>query len=131
MELGKWDRYGSCHTAEAWSETYGYLPLDKQPRSADGQSNRVVGPEALANQIRYFMTHNHRVTSAHHVHQPEISYSSPTEAAGIWPLEDHRSEERRVGKQWVSTCKSRLSPNNHKQQTQHIQGIYYKQTNNN
>src|SRR3546814_16377884 len=51
MDLGKWDRYGSCQPADAWSETYGELPLDKQPRSADGQSHRVVGHEALANQI--------------------------------------------------------------------------------
>src|SRR3546814_19646131 len=41
MDLGKWDRYGSCHTADAWSE---------------------------------------------------------------------RSEERRVGKECVSTCRSRWSP---------------------
>src|SRR3546814_6158094 len=78
MDLGKWDRYGSCHTADAWSETYGDLPLDKQQRSADGQSNRVVGPEALANQIRYFMTHNHLVPSANHSHPPEINRSEET-----------------------------------------------------
>lgn len=89
MDPGEWDRYGSCHTADAWSETYGDLPADKQPRSAHGAVNRVVGPDALARQIRYFMTHNHRGTSVHHVHQPGIAFTSTTEATGIWPMEDH------------------------------------------
>src|SRR3546814_19490713 len=33
-------------------------------------------------------------------------------AAGIADIADHRSEERRVGKEWVSTGRSRWSPYN-------------------
>jgi hypothetical protein len=89
MDLHEWDKYGSCHTDDAWSETYGDLPANKQPVSPDGQRNRVVGPEALAKQIRYFMTHNIPIVSAHHAHQPEIELTSDITAKGIWPMEDH------------------------------------------
>ena len=89
MDLREWDKYGSCHTEDAWSETYGDLPEDKQPVDKDGARNKVVGPDALANQIKYFMTHNIPITSVHHVHQPDIEFTSDTTASGIWPMEDH------------------------------------------
>jgi hypothetical protein len=88
MDLKEWDLYASCHTEDAWSETYGDLPADKQP-VADGTQNKVVGPQALADMIRYFMTHNVPITSVHHAHQPEIEFTSDTTATGLWPMEDH------------------------------------------
>jgi len=88
MDMKQWDMYGGVHTDDAWSETYGDLPLEKQPQS-NGQRNRVVGPQALARQIRYFMEHNTPVTSVHHAHQPEIEITSATTATGTWPMEDH------------------------------------------
>src|SRR3546814_11969741 len=39
----------------------------------------------------------------------EVSVGKPGEAEGL------RSEERREGKEWVSTCRSRGGPNNYKQ----------------
>jgi hypothetical protein len=89
MDTRQWDLYGSVHTEDAWSETYGDLPAHLQPTDAGGQRNRVVGPEALAAQIRHFMTHRFPITSVHHAHTPEIEITSATTATGIWPMEDH------------------------------------------
>src|SRR3546814_17528167 len=43
-----------------------------------------------------------------------VEIGPPGGAFGPWPLGngDHRSEERRVGKEWVSTCRTRWSPFN-------------------
>src|SRR3546814_14973247 len=74
------------------------------------------------------------VVSVHQGHTPEIEILSPDRATGIWAMEDllffpperaraigvesshgyghyheDRSEERRVGKECVSTCRSRWS----------------------
>jgi hypothetical protein len=88
MDLKQWDEYGALHTEDAVSETYGDLPPDKQP-VAGGARNRVVGPAALTAAIRRFMEHPTPITSSHHVHQPEIRFTSETTATGLWPMEDH------------------------------------------
>jgi hypothetical protein len=88
LDLKQWDLYGSVHTEDAWSETYGDLPADKQPATG-GERNKVVGPEALANAIRNFCEGKHPLVTCHHAHQPEIDMTSDTTATGIWPMEDH------------------------------------------
>ena len=88
MDMKQWDLYGSVHTEDAWSETYGDLPPDKQPQ-AGGVRNKVVGPRALAAAIRQFMEQQPPLTSAHHAHTPEIEFSSDSTASAIWPMEDH------------------------------------------
>ncbi|WP_028007464.1 nuclear transport factor 2 family protein [Solimonas flava] len=88
MDCKQWDLYGSVHTEDAWSETYGDLPAALQPQ-AGGVRNKVVGPQALAAAIRHFMEHRTPITSVHHAHTPEIEFISDTTATGIWPMEDH------------------------------------------
>lgn len=87
LDQKQWDKYGSCHTEDAWSESYGDLPPDLQPRDG-GTSNRVVGPAALAETIRRFCDEPVPMITCHQVHQPEIEFQSATEATGIWPMED-------------------------------------------
>jgi len=88
MDMKQWDKYGSVHTEDAYSETYGDLPDDKQP-TADGMKNKVAGPKALAAMIKKFITIEPPITSVHHAHQPEIEFTSDNTATGIWPMEDH------------------------------------------
>ena len=83
-----WDKYGSVHTEDAWSESYKDLPSDLQPTDDSGVKNKVVGPAALAEAIRKFVMEPVPMTTVHHVHQPEIEITSPTTATGVWPMED-------------------------------------------
>src|SRR3546814_12291326 len=48
--------------------------------------------------------------------QPGTSFGETKEQTWIWrmPVSDRRSEERRVGKECVSTCRSRWSPYHYK-----------------
>jgi len=88
MDLKQWDMYGSVHTEDAYSETYGDLPASQQP-TTDGVRNKVQGPEALAAMIKKVIQTDPPITSVHHAHQPEIEITSDTTATGIWPMEDH------------------------------------------
>ncbi|MBM9458336.1 nuclear transport factor 2 family protein [Nocardioides sp. zg-536] len=88
MDTKQWHLYAGLHTADVVSETWGGLPLDKQPRT-DAESNRVVGNEALAETIRRFLDGPIPVTSVHHGHTPEIELTSATTARGVWAMEDH------------------------------------------
>lgn len=88
MDLKQWEHYGSVHTEDAYSESYGDAPSDQQPVT-DGHRNRVVGPEALTEAIKNIMEGPVPMSSCHHLHQPEIEFSSAETASAIWPMEDH------------------------------------------
>jgi hypothetical protein len=88
MDLKQWDLYGSVHTEDAVSETYGDLPPHLQPVT-NGERNKVVGPAALAAAIKRFMEHPAPKTSCHHAHTPEIEFTSDDTARATWPMEDH------------------------------------------
>ncbi|QCQ94018.1 nuclear transport factor 2 family protein [Rhodococcus sp. SGAir0479] len=75
MDTKQWDRYGSCHTEDVVSESW-------------GAGSRVVGPEALTAAIRNTLDGDAFVTSVHHGHTPEITLTSDTTATGIWAMED-------------------------------------------
>lgn len=87
MDLKQWDLYGSVHTHDAYSESYGDAPSDQQPVT-NGHRNRVVGPAALTQTIRNIMEGPAPITSCHHLHQPEIAFTSNDTANGIWAMED-------------------------------------------
>lgn len=87
MDTKQWDLYASFHTDDIVSQSWGGLPADKQP-STDGESNRVVGGEALTRAISGLLDGPVFVTTVHHAHCPEIALTSPTTATGIWSMED-------------------------------------------
>lgn len=88
MDLKQWDMYGSVHTEDAISESYGNLPPELQPMH-NGIRNKIMGPAALTETIRKFIEDPVPMTTCHHAHQPEIELTSPDTATGIWPMEDH------------------------------------------
>ncbi|WP_305093014.1 nuclear transport factor 2 family protein [Prescottella sp. R16] len=118
MDTKQWDLYGSFHTEDVVSETWGGLPGDKQPQT-NGTGGRVVGREALTKAISGMLGGPTPVTTAHHGHTPEITLTSDTTATGIWPMEDelwwtngdveehlhgyghYHEEYRKVGDRWL------------------------------
>ncbi|MGF7121691.1 nuclear transport factor 2 family protein [Rhodococcus sp. TAF43] len=87
MDTKQWDLYGSFHTEDVVSESWGGLPDDKQPQT-DGASGRVIGREPLTKAISGMLGNSTYVTTAHHAHTPEITLTSDTTATGIWAMED-------------------------------------------
>lgn len=65
-----WVGYAACHTPDAVS--YALSPP-------------TVGAEAMAKQLEAQIAHK---TTVHHVHSPEIEFTSETTAKGIWAMED-------------------------------------------
>jgi len=100
MDLKQWELYGSVHTEDAASETYGDLPAHLQPVTG-GTRNRVVGPAALTEAIRNFMETPAPKTSCHHAHQPEIELTSETTAQATWPMEDHLWWQNGDREEWL------------------------------
>ena len=75
MDTKRWDLYGSVHTADVVSESW-------------GAGSRITGRDALARAIRNTLDGRVSVTSVHHAHTPEITLTSDTTATGIWAMED-------------------------------------------
>ena len=86
LDMKQWDLYPTLHTDDVVSETWGGVPVDRQPTS-DGVANRVVGNERLGQTIRAFMERK-GITSVHHGHTPLIDFTSDTTARGTWAMED-------------------------------------------
>ncbi|MDB3855903.1 nuclear transport factor 2 family protein [Halieaceae bacterium] len=87
MDTKQWHMYATVHTEDHVSSTYGGLPKEGQPET-DGEKNKVQGHEALTNAIRTLMDEPVPMVSCHHVHSPEITFTSDTTAEGIWAMED-------------------------------------------
>ncbi len=84
MDTKQWDLYGSVHTEDVVSDTFG-------ARAGDDASQRpgsVVGQEALTKAIVRVLDGAVSVTSVHHGHTPEITLTSDTTATGVWAMED-------------------------------------------
>lgn len=87
MDTKQWSLYPGCHTEDVVSETWGGIPAEHQPQTA-GTTNRIVGRNALTKAISGLLDGKVTVTTVHHGHNPEIEFTSPTTARGIWAMED-------------------------------------------
>lgn len=99
LDTKQWDLYGTVHTEDARSESYGDLPVNVQP-VAEGARNLVIGPQALAAAIRAFVMDPVPMTTVHHAHPGEIEILSDDCAMGIWPMEDWLWWEEGDRKEW-------------------------------
>jgi len=57
----------------------------EDPDRLGSPANPIMGPQAIAAFIRQGVEH---LVTVHHGHMPEISFTSPTTAQGIWAMED-------------------------------------------
>src|SRR3546814_18884615 len=85
-------------------------------------------PQRLTDQISAAMIHNAGLflkkaaeEIAAHVDRPNAAFDIDR-ATQVTVLMQIRSEERRVGKECVSTCRSRWSPNHSKKKTSNQEG---------
>jgi hypothetical protein len=81
-----WDLYRACHTADAKSYALG---------TADAP---VVGAEAMAESVRK-ATEGH--VTVHHVHSPEIVFTSESTAEGTWAMEDRHWWQENGHASWL------------------------------
>lgn len=72
MDEKRWADYEAMHAEDHVSETY-----------AGGEP--AVGAKANTARLAKVLGH---ITSVHHAHTPEISFSSGTTAEGVWAMED-------------------------------------------
>ncbi|NLU84608.1 nuclear transport factor 2 family protein [Rhodococcus sp. HNM0569] len=89
MDTKQWDRYPEMHTDDVVSETFSSVDGDHSHLPPAERPGAVVGTEALTRAISSFLDGVVTVTSAHHGHTPEITFTSPTTATGIWAMEDN------------------------------------------
>lgn len=77
-----WEGYTACHTPNAVVETF---------RTLGRTDADLVGAQAITDYTRKTLDGGDgrpRRTSVHHVHEPEIEFTSDTTAQGVWPMED-------------------------------------------
>ncbi|EOM77528.1 nuclear transport factor 2 family protein [Rhodococcus rhodnii] len=89
MDTKQWHRYPELHTEDVVSETFDFSGEDHSHLPPAERPGAVVGTDALTTAIRTFLDGPVHVTSAHHGHSPEITFTSETTASGIWAMEDH------------------------------------------
>lgn len=85
MDTKNWDEYPFTHTPDATLDSFGNLPDDLKPDSVHGIAS---GREAVTAAVRKVVD---PLTTVHHAHTPEIEIVSPTEARGVWAMEDRLS----------------------------------------
>jgi len=82
-------RYFRCMDTKDWDGfTAVFAPnarMDVSGEMSDG-SGVTTGNREIAAFVRGSIDH---VTTVHHGHTPEIDVMSPTNAAGVWAMEDH------------------------------------------
>jgi len=84
MDTKHWALYGSVHTEDVVSDSFGARVDDDVSERSGG----VVGRESLRKAIESVLDGPVPVTSVHHGHTPEITLTSQTTASGIWAMED-------------------------------------------
>lgn len=80
MDTKDWDAFRRVFSADATMDVSGEMP------SAPGSDGIIRGNEAIAAFVRGAID---AVTTVHHGHMPEIAVSSPSEATGVWAMEDN------------------------------------------
>lgn len=88
MDTKDWALYETCHADDAWSESYGNIPTAHKPGGGDGRG-MATGKKAITDFIRFMLDGRTKLTTVHHAHMPEITFTSDTTAKGIWAMEDH------------------------------------------
>jgi hypothetical protein len=78
-----WAGYAACHTPDCVSHAL---------------SPPTVGADAMAQQLKAQIEHK---TTVHHVHSPEIEFTSDTTANGIWAMEDMLWWEENGQQHWT------------------------------
>ena len=81
MDTKDWDGFASVFAPDARMDVSGELASD----AADG-TGVTTGNREIAAFVRASIDD---VTTVHHGHTPEIDVTSPTNATGIWAMEDH------------------------------------------
>src|SRR3546814_20789495 len=71
-------------------------PLERLPAKPQRSRKSDRGPQ--------------RIAAAHRLGERQYAGLVDTELDRLYRARGHRSEERRVGKEWVSTCRSRWRP---------------------
>lgn len=81
VDLKEWDELAAMHADDHVSDSAAATPL--------------VGGRALVESLAVTLR---GVTTVHHSHSPIIEFDSPTEATGVWAMEDklfwHQGEEK-------------------------------------
>jgi hypothetical protein len=72
MDEKRWADYEAMHAPDHVSETYGGDP--------------AIGARANTERLAKLLAD---VTSVHHAHTPEITFTSDDTATGVWAMEDH------------------------------------------
>ena len=95
LDTKQWHLYGSVHTEDHVSTTFGgsaddkEAPMEAQTLPPTAKGNKVVsGREAVVATIRKLMEEPVPLTTCHHVHSPEITFTSDFTAESIWAMED-------------------------------------------
>jgi hypothetical protein len=81
MDTKDWEGFTAVFAPDARMDVSGELPGDV----SDG-SGITTGSREIAAFVRGSIDD---VTTVHHGHTPEIDVTSPTNAAGVWAMEDH------------------------------------------
>jgi uncharacterized protein (TIGR02246 family) len=81
MDTKDWEGFTAVFAPDARMDVSGELPGDV----SDG-SGITTGSREIAAFVRGLIDD---VTTVHHGHTPEIDVTSPTNAAGVWAMEDH------------------------------------------
>ncbi len=81
MDMKDWDGFTTVFAADARIDVSGELSGD-----VGGERGVTTGNREIAAFVRGSIDD---VTTVHHGHTPEIDVTSPTNATGIWAMEDH------------------------------------------
>jgi hypothetical protein len=89
MDQKDWALYDTCHAPHAVLKSFSSDQTAGVPTlQDDGGTPTAVGKAAILEAIRTLLDGPIKVTTVHHAHTPEISFTSDASASGIWAMED-------------------------------------------
>ena len=93
MDTKDWALYDTCHAPDVTVDSFQGQPAQHRPAG-----NVAQGKEGILQAIRNLVDGKVKLTTVHHAHTPEIDILSPTEARGVWAMEDHLSWQQGAAK---------------------------------
>lgn len=99
MDTKDWALYDTCHAPDVTVDSFQAVPDAHKPASKVAR-----GKDAIREAIRQMVDGKVKLTTVHHAHTPEIEILSPTEARGIWAMEDHLSWQHNEAKGELHGC---------------------------